>query len=308
MVVHYLSPTDINVKETNEIIEMGLDIKNKIKQKKEYKPFKDLILAMIFEKSSTRTRVSFEAGFKKLGGSTIFLSSKDIQLGRGESIQDTAKVISSYTDIIMIRTFEHQRLIDFSSCSSVSVVNGLSNLLHPCQTLSDMLTIKEHFGSLNKLKLAYVGDGNNMANSLLLHCAMLGIDIAIACPEDFSPSGIVVKQAYEISQMTHSNITLTDDLIKAIKGANIVYTDVWASMGQEEQKEKKHSILKSYQVNENLCSFADERYIFMHCLPAHRGEEVTQEIIDGKHSVVFTQAENRLYAQMAIIFNLLNKE
>ncbi len=307
MVYHYLSPTDFSTQETLKIIDDALKIKNKIKTRQDYKPFKDYILAMIFEKSSTRTRVSFEAGFKKLGGQTIFLSSKDIQLGRGETIQDTAKVISSYCDIIMIRTFEHQRLIDFSSCSSVPVINGLSDLLHPCQTLSDMLTIKEYFGSLENIKLAYVGDGNNIANSLLLHSAMLGIDIAIATPKDYSPSGMIVKEALEISKISGSNIVIVDDPVEAVSGANVIYTDVWASMGQEEQKEKKHSLLKKYQVNENLCAYADNNFIFMHCLPAHREEEIASSVIDGKHSVVFMQAENRLYTQMAIIFKLLKE-
>ncbi|AHF96956.1 MAG: ornithine carbamoyltransferase [Desulfurella sp.] len=308
MIHHYLSPTDFDIQTTLKVIDFGLQIKEKIKKRQEFKPFKDFILAMIFEKSSTRTRVSFEAGFKKLGGQTIFLSSKDIQLGRGETIEDTAKVISSYCDIIMIRTFEHQRLIDFSLNSSSPVINGLSDLLHPCQSLTDMLTIKEHFGSFHNIKLAYVGDGNNMANSLLLHCAMLGIDISIACPKDYSPSGLIVKEAIEISKETNSNIIITDDPIEALSGANVVYTDVWTSMGQEDQKEKKHSILKKFQIDQKLCSFADSNFIFMHCLPAHRNEEVTADIIDGKHSVVFNQAENRLYTQMAIIFNLINKE
>lgn len=308
MIYHYLSPTDFDIQETLKTIDLGIDIKVKIKKKQEYKPFRDYILAMIFEKSSTRTRVSFEAGFKKLGGQTVVLSSKDIQLGRGETIQDTAKVVSGYCDIVMIRTFEHQRLIDFASNSRIPVINGLSDLLHPCQTLADMLTIKEHFGSFSNLKLAYIGDGNNMANSLLLHCAMLGIDISVACPKDYSPSGLIVKEAIEISKLTHSNIVITDDCVEAASGAHIVYTDVWASMGQEDQREKKYLILKKYQVNEELCSFADNNFIFMHCLPAHRNEEVTSGVIDGKHSVVFTQAENRLYAQMAIILNLLNKE
>ncbi|OSS41262.1 Ornithine carbamoyltransferase [Desulfurella amilsii] len=308
MIYHYLSPTDFDALKTLKTVDLGINIKEKIKKKQEYKPFRDYILAMIFEKSSTRTRVSFEAGFKRLGGQTIVLSSKDIQLGRGETIQDTAKIISSYCDIVMIRTFEHQRLIDFSSNSSIPVINGLSDLLHPCQTLADMFTIKEHFGSFDNLKLAYVGDGNNMANSLLLHCALLGIDISVACPKDYSPSGLVVKEAIEISKLTQANIVITDDPTEAVSGANIVYTDVWASMGQEDQKEKKYSILKKYQANKELCSFADSNFIFMHCLPAHRNEEVTSDIIDGKNSVVFVQAENRLYAQMAIIFNLLNKE
>ena len=254
MVYHYLSPTDFDAQETLKTINLGIDIKERIKKKQEYKPFKNYILAMIFEKSSTRTRVSFEAGFKRLGGQTIFLSSKDIQLGRGETIQDTAKVISGYCDAVMIRTFEHQRLLDFSYNSSIPVINGLSDLLHPCQTLADMLTIKEHFGSFDNLKLAYVGDGNNMANSLLLHCAMMGVDISVACPKDYSPSGLIVKEAIEISKLTQTNIVISDDPKEAVSGANIVYTDVWASMGQEDQKEKKHSILKKYQVNEELLS------------------------------------------------------
>lgn len=303
----YLSPTDFIPDETLKTIELGLEIKNKIKSKQDYKPLKDIILAMIFEKSSTRTRVSFEAGIKRLGGDTIFLSSSDIQLGRGETIEDTAKVVSSYCDIMMIRTFEHQRLIDFANASRVPVINGLSDLLHPCQTLADMLTIKEHFGKLKDLKLAYIGDGNNMANSLLLSCAQLGINISIACPKDYSPSGIIVKEALELAKLTNSHLNISDDPKEAISNANIIYTDVWTSMGQELQKDKRHSTLREYQVNEDLCAKADSDYIFLHCLPAHRGEEVTSSIIDGSNSIVFLQAENRLYAQMAIILNLLKR-
>ncbi len=305
---HCLGLKDLGREEILNLIEQALQIKQKIKNREEYKPLRGYILGMIFEKSSTRTRLSFEAGMKRLGGDAIFLSARDIQLGRGETIEDSARVISSYVDIIMIRTFEHARLERFAEYSSVPVINGLTDLLHPCQVLADLVTIKEHFGRIFNLKIAFIGDGNNMANSWLYAAALLGLNLSVATPIDLSPSGIVVKEALEIARNSGAKIEITTDPQKAASGADVIYTDVWASMGQEEQKAKKHELLKNYQVNDKLAGLANDGFVFMHCLPAHREEEVTSEIIDGEHSIVWQEAENRVYAQLAVIMKLLGRD
>ena len=303
-----LSLKDLNRDEILSLIDKASDIKNRLKNGEDYKPLNGTILGMIFEKSSTRTRLSFESGMKRLGGDAIFLSSRDIQLGRGETIEDSARVISKYVDIIMIRTFEHSRIINFAQYSSVPVINALTDLLHPCQVLSDLMTIKERFGKLDNLKIAFIGDGNNMANSWIYAAAILGLHLSVATPIDLSPSGIVVKEAVEIAQKTAATIELTQIPYEAAVNADVIYTDVWASMGQEEQTLKKHSLLKHYQVNRELVKDANRDYIFMHCLPAHRGEEVAADIIDSEHSVVWDEAENRTYAQLAVIMKLLGRD
>lgn len=303
-----LSLKDLSRDEILSLIDKASEIKNKLKNGEDYQPLKGSILGMIFEKSSTRTRLSFEAGMKRLGGDAIFLSSRDIQLGRGETIEDSARVISKYVDIIMIRTFEHSRIINFAQYSAVPVINALTDLLHPCQVLSDLMTIKEHFGKLDNLKIAFIGDGNNMANSWIYAAAILGLHLSVATPIDLSPSGIVIKEATEIAQKTGSTIELTQIPYEAAVNADVIYTDVWASMGQEEQTLRKHSLLKHYQVNRELVKDANRDYIFMHCLPAHRGEEVSADIIDSEHSVVWEEAENRTYAQLAVILKLLRRD
>ncbi len=303
-----LSLKDLKKEEILYLIDKSIEIKNKIKNNEDYKPLNGVILGMIFEKSSTRTRLSFESGMKRLGGDAIFLSSRDIQLGRGETIEDSARVISRYVDIIMIRTFEHSRIMNFAQYSSVPVINALTDLLHPCQVLADLVTIKEKFGKLDGLKIAFIGDGNNMANSWIYAAAILGLNLSVATPVDLSPSGIVIKEAMEIADKSKAKIELTQIPYDAVLNADVIYTDVWASMGEEEQTAKKHTLLKHYQVNENLTKDANPNYIFMHCLPAHRGEEVTADIIDGKHSVVWDEAENRTYAQLAVILKLLGRD
>ncbi len=303
-----LSLKDLSKDEILYLIDRAIEIKKKIKNRESYKPLKDVILGMIFEKSSTRTRLSFESGMKRLGGDAIFLSSRDIQLGRGETIEDSARVIGRYVDIVMIRTFEHERLLKYARYSPVPVINALTDLLHPCQVLSDLVTIKEHFGNINNLKVAFIGDGNNMANSWLYAAAILGLNLSIATPIDLSVSGAVLDDALNISKTTKSTIQITTNPKKAVEGANVVYTDVWASMGQEEQTAKKHELLKAYQVNDKLIENADKNYIFMHCLPAHRGEEVSTSVIDGEHSVVWDEAENRTYAQLSVIIKLLGRD
>jgi ornithine carbamoyltransferase len=258
-------------------------------------------LAMIFEKPSTRTRVSFEVGMWQLGGYALYLSTSDLQLGRGETIADTAQVLSRYVDGIMARVFAHQTILDLVKYSRVPVINGLSDFSHPCQGLADLFTIYEKKGRLSGLRLAYVGDGNNVAHSLLYGCSKVGINITLACPKGFEPDPEVVSKAEEEGKKSGCEVRITKDPKEAVKGADIVYTDVWASMGKEKEHEKRMKVFKPYQVNGKLVKEAEEDYIFMHCLPAHRGQEVTDEVADSENSVIFDQAENRLHTQKALL-------
>ena len=308
MVRHCLSLKDLKREEMLYLLELSGKIKDKIRKGEDYRPLDGVILGMIFEKSSTRTRLSFETGMKRLGGDAVFLSTRDIQLGRGETIEDTARVISKYVDIIMIRTFEHSRIERFAKYSSVPVINALTDLLHPCQVLSDLFTIKEKLGDLGNIKIAYVGDGNNMANSWLMAAGILGLNLSIATPKDCAINGAILNDALELAKNSGGKITITERPEEAVTGANVIYTDVWASMGEEAQKEKKYAILKPYQVNRELVEYADKNFIFMHCLPAHRGEEVEADIIDSQHSVVWDEAENRTYAQLAVILRLMGRD
>ena len=308
MAKHCLSLMDLKRDDILYLIELAGKIKTKIKKEEDYKPLKGIILGMLFEKSSTRTRLSFETGMKRLGGDAVFLSNRDIQLGRGETIEDTARVVSRYVDIIMVRTFEHARLELFARHASVPVINALTDLLHPCQVLADLFTIKEKLGKLDSIKIAYVGDGNNMANSWLVAAGILGLNLSVATPKDCSVNGSILNEAFKLSKESKARITITDNPVEAVKKAKVIYTDVWASMGEESQKEKKHALLKPYQVNRELVEYADKDFIFMHCLPAHRGEEVEAEIIDSEHSVVWDEAENRTYAQLAVILKLLGRD
>jgi len=287
--------------EIPEIIKLAIDFKE---GKIEGKPLEDKALAMIFQKSSTRTRVSFEVGMQQLGGNTLFLSNADIQMGRGEPISDTAKVLSRYVDGIMIRAIEHKDVVEFAEESDVPVISGLTNLEHPCQALADVLTIQEKFGNFDG-KFAYVGDGNNVCNSLLLICASLGMDIAVGCPIGYEPNEEIIKKANKIAEKNNSYIIITDDVEVAVKNAKVVYTDVWVSMGDEKEEKKRRKALEKYQVNEKLMELGSEDAIFMHCLPAIRGQEVAAEVIDGPQSVVIDQAENRLHAQKAVLYYFL---
>jgi ornithine carbamoyltransferase len=257
--------------------------------------------ALIFEKSSTRTRVSFEVGVAQLGGHPITLSSGDLQLGRGETIEDTGRVLSRYVDVIVLRTFEQERLEALASAASVPVVNALSDFEHPCQALADLLTIEEHLGSLAGRVLTYVGDGNNVAHSLLLAGAKAAMTVRVATPVGFEPIPQVVARAEEIAAETGGAIEVGTDPTAAADGAHVLYTDVWASMGQEEEAEERALIFRPYQLNETLIEAAAPDVLVMHCLPAHRGEEIADRAIDGDHSVVFDQAENRLHTQKALL-------
>lgn len=271
-----------------------------------YTPLKGKILGLIFEKSSTRTRVSFEAGMLQLGGHALFLSSNDLQIGRGEPISDTAQVLSQYLDGIMIRTFEHEKVEELAKYATIPVINGLTDLFHPCQALADLLTIQEHKGELKGLKMTYIGDGNNMAHSLLIASAKVGLDISIASPEGYKPDEKVVQMAQKFAKESGAKIVITDDPVEAVADADVIYTDVWTSMGQEKENEiRMQAFGAKYQVNGELIKHAKEDYIFLHCLPAHRGEEVTAEIIDGNNSAVFQEAGNRLHAQKALLSELL---
>ncbi|MDR2873186.1 MAG: ornithine carbamoyltransferase [Methanobrevibacter sp.] len=296
----FLSISDIK-NEIDEILDLAISFKN---GKITGKPLEGKSLAMIFQKSSTRTRVSFEVGMYELGGNPLFLSSSLLQMGRGESIADTAKVLSRYVAGIMIRATSHQTVIEFAKEANVPVINGLTDLEHPCQALADIQTIYEKKGDFNR-KLGYVGDGNNVCNSLLLISAYLGMDISIATPKGYEPNEKIINQAKNISKETGSNILITNDEKEAVFKADVVYTDVWISMGDEEDEEIKRNKFLKYQVNTELMKLAKDDAIFMHCLPAIRGEEVVTEIIDGSQSVVIDQAENRLHAQKAILYYLL---
>ncbi|PIE19926.1 MAG: ornithine carbamoyltransferase [Proteobacteria bacterium] len=263
------------------------------------------ILALVFQKPSTRTRVSFTAGMMQLGGEAMVLGQHELQLGRGETVADTARVLSRYVDGIMARVFAHADIEGLAEHATVPVINGLSDLLHPCQALADYQTMQERFGDITGLPVTYVGDGNNVAHSLAYGAAKLGVKLTITCPEGYAPDAAVLAAANDEGKATGAEISVSDDPAAAVSGAKVVYTDVWASMGEEEQAEAKQAKLAPFQVNEELFGKADGDAIFMHCLPAHRGEEVTDPIADHARSVIFDQAENRLHAQKALLIELL---
>ena len=263
-------------------------------------------LAMIFEKPSTRTRISFEVGIAQLGGHALYLSPKDLQIGRGESIADTARVISRYCDGIMARVFKHETVAELADYSVVPVINGLSDLEHPCQVLTDFYTVKEKLGTIEHRRMSYVGDGsNNMAHSLLIGAAKLGCNIKIVCPEGYDPNADIYSRAQDLAEKNGCEVSIERDPVKGVTDAHIVYTDVWTSMGQEEENEHRRKVFQPYQLNEELMSNAPHKAIVMHCLPAHRGEEITNEVVDGPQSVVFDQAENRMHVQKSVMALLM---
>ena len=297
-----LSIHDLSVDEVQEILTLAHELKAKQKAGIEHHLLKGKTLGMIFEKSSTRTRVSFEVGMYQLGGQALFLSNRDLQLGRGEPIKDTARVLSRYLDGIMIRTYGHDRVEELAKYADIPVINALTDLLHPCQVLTDLLTIQEHKGkNLKGLKMAYVGDGNNMTNSYMYGCAKAGMTFVAATPADYQPNATVTKQAKEDAKLTGASIELVTDPVEAVKGADIVVTDTWASMGQEDEHDARKQIFAPYQVNKELMAHADKRAIVMHCLPAYRGEEITEEVLEANAHVIFDEAENRLHTQKAIM-------
>jgi ornithine carbamoyltransferase len=300
-----LTLADLEPQEILTLVEKAVVLKEKTLKKQFDQPLKGKILGMIFDKSSTRTRVSFEVGMIQLGGSALYLNGNDLQLGRGESVADTAQVLSQYLDGIMIRTFSHGSVEELAHYADIPVINGLTDLYHPCQALADLLTIYEKKGKLKGLKLAYIGDGNNVAHSLMIACTKVGMDISIASPKGYFPEESITTRCEAFARQSGPSMVITESPQEAVEGADIIYTDVWTSMGQESENEKRLKEFKDYQVNEALLKAANEDYLFMHCLPAHRGEEVTAEVIDGKHSVVFEQAGNRLHAQKALLVEIL---
>lgn len=300
----YLTLADFNREEIWYLLELAKDLKVRQKSGIPHKYLEGKTLAMIFQKASTRTRVSFEAAMYHLGGLGMFLSKNDLQIGRGEPIQDTARVLDRYVDGILIRTFSHQEVIDLANYAKVPVINGLTDDYHPTQALADLLTIWEYKNALAGIKLTYIGDGNNMAHSLMLAGAIMDMEIVIASPLGYQPSSLVLDKARALAK-DPAKIKVMTDQKEAVKGAQVLYTDVWASMGQEEEAAIRYKALSTYQINEELLSLADGDAIVMHCLPAHRGEEITDEVIEGPKSVVFDEAENRLHAHKAILAALL---
>ena len=298
---HLLSPQDLSPEEIIAVLDKADELKRKLRRGEPHDLLKGKTLGMIFAKPSTRTRVSFETAMTQLGGHAIYMGMGDLQLGRGETIADTARTLSRYVDAVMARLFKHEDIVELARNSSVPVVNGLTDLLHPCQTLADLQTIREKKGRLKGLKLAWVGDGNNVCNSLLLGCTLVGMNISAACPKGYEPSAEIVEQARKNAKRSGAKLEIINDPKKAVAGADVIYTDVFVSMGQEAEREQRMKDFKGYQVNADLLKHAKKDVIFMHCLPAHRGEEVAVEVIDGPHSVVFDQAENRLHAQKAVL-------
>ena len=297
-----LSIHELRADDVEEILTLAADLKAKQKAGIPHKLLAGKTLGMIFEKSSTRTRVSFEVGMYQLGGQALFLSSRDLQLGRGEPIKDTARVLSRYLDGIMIRTYGHERIEELARYADIPVINALSDLLHPCQALTDLLTIREYKGkNLAGLKMAYVGDGNNMTHSLMYAAAKVGMNFAAATPEGYEPNAEVVTNAKADAAATGATVTITHDPMEAVAGADVIVTDTWASMGQEAEHDARTAVFRPYQVNRALVDAADARCIVMHCLPAYRGEEITEEVFEDFADVIFDEAENRLHVQKAIM-------
>lgn len=301
----FISLHDITKDELDMLLKLAIKLKAEQKQGIPHPILKGKTLGMIFTKSSTRTRISFEVGMTQLGGYPLFLSSNDIQLGRGETIYDTAKVMERYLDGIMIRTYSHQDVLDLAEYAEIPIINALTDLLHPCQVLADLLTTYEHKGKLENLKIAYIGDGNNMAHSIMYGAAKAGMNCAIATPDKYKCDDAVVENAKADFKASGKILTLTSDPIEAISNADVVYTDTWVSMGMEAEKAQRIKDFEGYCVNNNLMKHANKDAIFMHCLPAYRGYEVADEVIDGPQSVIFDEAENRLHAQKAILATLM---
>ncbi len=298
MIRHFLTLNDLTPAELETLIQRAIELKRMRANGESYEPFRGKVLGMLFEKSSTRTRVSFEAGMAHFGGSAIFLSPRDTQFGRGEPVEDTARVLSRMVDLIMIRTYAHETLVTFAAHSQVPVINALSDMYHPCQLLADMQTWYEQRGSIRGKQVAWIGDGNNMCHSYINAARQFGFQLRIASPPGYTPDATLLASHQDC-------VTLTHDPLEAASGADLIVTDVWASMGQEEESSKRILDFKAYQVNSHLMAAADKDALFMHCLPAHRGEEVSAEVIDGRQSVVWDEAENRLHAQKALIEFLL---
>lgn len=304
MLKHFISIADYSKQEIEEIFSLTKDLKEKTKKGEEHHLCKGLTLSMIFAKPSARTRISFETGMYQLGGYALYLSPNDIGIGKRESVSDISRVISRYNDIIMARMFDHQHIVELAEFASVPVINGLTDYNHPCQIMADMFTILEHRGHLDDLKITYIGDGNNVANSWINLASILPFNLTICSPPGYEPDNDILVHAKENNI---SKVQVLSNPEEAVKDADVVYTDVWSSMGQESETKERHNIFKNYQVNQQLMSLAKVDAKVMHCLPAHRGDEITDEVIDGPQSIVFDEAENRMHVQKAIIVKLLGK-
>ncbi len=302
--ISFIDLSELERFELRKILDTAHDLKRKQKMEEPHELLKGKSLAMIFMKSSTRTRVSFEVGMTQLGGHALYLSPSGTQLGRGETIGDTAQVLSRYCDAIMARVYAHSEITELAEYAEVPVINGLSDFLHPCQIMADMLTIEEHKGILEGTKIAYVGDSNNVSNSIMQGCTIMGMDVTIGSPEGYTPDSEIMKRADILSKKFDTTLQVVNDPKEAVKDADVIYTDTFFSMGQEKSKEKEKALLP-FQVNKSLLQAAKKDVSVMHCLPAHRNEELTSEVMDGPHSIVFDQAENRLHAQKAILALLI---
>ena len=300
---HLLKLADLSSEEIVEILNLADQLKYEQKNGIEHPLLKGKTLGMIFQKSSTRTRVSFETGMYQLGGTALFLSSRDLQIGRGEPIQDTARVLSRYLDGIMIRTFAQSEVDDLAKYGSIPIINGLTDYSHPCQVLADLMTVREYKHSFKGLKLCFIGDGNNVANSLIVGCIKMGMEVAIGCPENFKPDAEIMKWASE-----NGKFTCTPDILAAAKDADVLYTDVWASMGQEEEFKERCKVFSAYQINDEVMAVARPDAIVQHCLPAHREEEITGKVFEAHADEIFDEAENRLHVQKAVMVKIIGKK
>ena len=300
----FIHVTDYDKNEIYDFLESATQLKKRIKSDNDYKPFNGMSLAMIFAKPSARTRVSFETGFFKLGGHALYLGPNDIGIGKREAVKDIGRVLSRYNEIIMARLFEHKHMLELSESASVPVINGLTDYNHPCQSMADLLTIYEHMNAVDNIKVVYVGDGNNIVHSWLNLASIIPLNFTCLCPEGFEPDSKTVDLARNAS---FSNIEITSNVESAVVGADVIYTDVWASMGQKEEASSRSKIFSNFQVNSEMMNSTKKNTLFMHCLPAERGREVTDEVIESSSSIVFDQAENRMHAQNTIMLNILNK-
>ena len=297
---HLLKLQDLNQEDILDILNLADQLKYETKHGIEHHHLKGKTLGMIFQKSSTRTRVSFETGMYQLGGQALFLSNRDLQIGRGAPVEDTARVLSRYLDGIMIRTFEQKEVEDLAEYGSIPIINGLTDYCHPCQVLAALMTIREHKKSFDGLKLCFIGDGNNMANSLIVGAITMGMSCAVACPDGYKPDAEIMKWAYE-----NGDFMCSDDILECAKGADVLYTDVWASMGQEEEKAQREKVFKGFQINDEVMAVANDGAMVLHCLPAHREEEITAKVFEEHADEIFDEAENRLHAQKAVLVKLL---
>jgi len=297
----FLHITDFETNEITETLDLAIEIKTKLKNNENYKPFKDQSLAMIFAKPSARTRVSFETGFFRLGGHALYLGPKDIGIGKREAVKDISRVLSGYNDMIMARLFDHKHMLELAKYASIPVINGLTDFNHPCQIMADILTVYEKKGNLNNLKIAYVGDGNNIVHSWLNLSLRLPLHFTCVCPEGYEPDNNLIKL---VNKSNISTVEISHDPIKGVHEADVIYTDVWASMGQKEEVEERENIFKNFQVNSNMLESTGKNTFFMHCLPAERGREVTDNVMESSNSIVFDQAENRMHAQNAIMVKI----